>query len=116
MIQKTFNSFIYALRGLRTTWSEEHNFRTEVFATIFVVISIFYFDFSYLESALLIVAVTLVLCAEIINTVVEDLCNKVEPKHDPIIAKIKDTSGAFVLVAVVGSLVIGIFVLLSHFS
>ncbi|MES3004629.1 MAG: diacylglycerol kinase family protein [Patescibacteria group bacterium] len=115
MIQKTINSFRYALRGLKTTWSEEHNFRTEVFATVLVVISIFYFDFTFVEAAILVLAVTLVLCAEIINTVVEDLCNKVEPSHDPIIAKIKDTSGAFVLVAVIGAVVAGVFVLLNHF-
>jgi len=115
MIQKTINSFRYAFRGLRTTWDEEHNFRTEVFFAVLVVASIFYFDFSFIEAALLVLAMTFVLCAEIINTVVEDLCNKVEPGHDAIIAKIKDTSGAFVLIAVIGAIGCGVFVLLNHF-
>lgn len=116
MIQKTINSFTYAIRGLRTVWNEEHNFRTEVVAGALVLISIFYFNFSLLESALLVFAVTLVLVSEIINTVVEDLCNKVEPSHDPIIAKIKDASGAFVLLSALGSLVIAVLVFLNHFS
>jgi len=116
MIQKTINSFTYALRGLKTVWNEEHNFRTEVVAGILVIGSIFYFDFSLLESSLLIFAITLVLVSEIINTVIEDLCNKVEPSHDYIIAKIKDASGAFVLLSSLGSLTIGILVFLNHFS
>jgi len=115
MLQKTINSFTYAIRGLKTVWSEEHNFRTEVIATLVVVFAMFYFDFTMLESALLVFAITLVLVAEIINTVVEDLCNKVEPNHDPIIAKIKDASGAFVLVAVIGAVIAGVFVLMNHF-
>jgi diacylglycerol kinase len=61
-------------------------------------------------------AIALVLVAEIINTVVEDLCNKVEPAHDSVIAKIKDTSGAFVLVASMASATIAILVYLNHFN
>ncbi len=116
MLQKTINSFTYAIRGLKTVWNEEHNFRTEVVGAVLVIASMFYFEFSLLESALLVFAITLVLVSEIINTVVEDLCNKVEPSHDPIIAKIKDTSGAFVLLSAVGSVVIAVLVFLNHFS
>ena len=115
MLQKTINSFRYAFRGLQTVWIEEHNFRIEVFATLAVVISVFYFDFVLLESALLIFAVTLVLVSEIINTVIEDLCNKVESQHDPVIAKIKDASGAFVLVSSTGALIVGLLVFYNHF-
>jgi diacylglycerol kinase (ATP) len=55
------------------------------------------------------------LSAEIINTSIEDLCNKVEPEYDPVIGKIKDTTGAFVLVAALGSVLVGVLVFYSHF-
>jgi len=113
---RTVKSFKYAVRGLTTTWKEEVNFRIEVLAGAVVIFCIYYFDFSYIESALSVVAVALVLVSEVINTIVEDFCNKVEPNQDPIIGKIKDMSAGFVLLSTLSAVVIGIFVLLNHFT
>ena len=115
MITKVFHSFLFAWRGLLTVWNEEHNFRIEIVVALLVIFSIFYFQFSFIEAVLCIIAMTIVLSAEIINTVIEDLCNKVEPHHDQIIAKIKDTSGAFVLVSVLGAIIVGLLVFYHHF-
>ena len=115
MITKVTISLKSALNGLTTTWKEEHNFRIEIIAAIAVIFCIFYFHFSFIESSVCIIAITIVLSAEIINTVVEDLCNKVEPKYDSVIGKIKDTSGAFVLVSALGSLILGVLVFFHHF-
>lgn len=112
---RTLKSFKYALNGFRTVWKEEVNFRVEVFAGIIALSSIFYFDLNYLEASLIIFAVTLVLVSEIINTIVEDLCNKIEPNNDPVIGKIKDLSASFVLLSCSGSLVVGIYVFCEHF-
>ena len=112
---KTLNSFTFALNGLRTTWKEERNFRIEILATIPIVFSIFYFHFSFIESAFCIIAIIIVLSSEIINTAIEDLCNKVEPNHNPMIGKIKDLMAAFVLVSVLGASVVGLLVFYHHF-
>ncbi len=115
MLKKSFDSFRFAINGLKTVWREEHNFRIEVIVAVLVGIIIFYFDFSFVESAFCIIAMTLVLSAEIINTVVEDMCDRIEPNEDPVIGKIKDTAGAFVLVSVIGAIVVGILVFYNHF-
>ncbi len=116
MIKKTTNSFFYAFNGLRTTWNEENNFRIEVVVAFLLSIFMVYFKFSFIEAALCVFAMTLVLTSEIINTAIEDLCNRVEPNHDPLVGKIKDTVGAFVLVAGTGSIVIGVMVFIHHFT
>jgi diacylglycerol kinase len=115
VLTKLFNPFKCALRGLVTTWQEENNFRLEIIATLVVVFCLFYFNFSFVESALCILVITVVLSAEIINTAVEDLCNKVESEYDPIIAKIKDTSSGFVLVSSLGAFIVGAIVFYHHF-
>ncbi len=109
------NSFIFACRGLRNTWREEINFRIEVLVMLCLSFFIFYFKFSLAETAFCLVAVTMVLSAEIINTAIEDLCNKIEPNHDPVIGKIKDTASAFVLVSTLGSIAVGCIVFYNHF-
>ena len=51
-----------------------------------------------------------VLAAEIVNTAIEDLCNKVEPNTDSVIGKIKDTMGGFVFIVALGSAIIGVMI------
>lgn len=115
MFKKVYNSFLFALNGLKITWREEHNFRIEVIVGIVVLFFIFYFNFTLLESAICIIAMTLVLTSEIINTAIEDLCNKVEPNQDIFIGKVKDTASAFVFISVIGALTLGILVFVNHF-
>ncbi|MEN9649426.1 MAG: hypothetical protein RL094_393 [Candidatus Parcubacteria bacterium] len=116
IIKKVLRSFQHALRGFATVAREEHNFKIHILAALVVILCSVYFDFSFVESSLLILAIVMVLGAEIVNTAIEDLCNKVEPAHDPIIGKIKDTLAAFVLVTAVAAVIIGIMVFTHHFK
>lgn len=113
---RIIESIGYAVNGLKTTWREEQNFRIETFIGLVIFFCVYYFDFSFVESALCVVAVAIVLISEVLNTIVEDFCDKVEPNQDPIIGKIKDMSAGFVLISVLTSIIIGIFVLLNHFK
>jgi diacylglycerol kinase len=112
---KTLKSFNYAVKGLISTWKEEPNFRIEVIVAVLVLFCMFYFSFTLAEIAFCILVITMVLTAEIVNTIIEDVCNKIEPNHDPFIEKIKDMSSAFVLLSTLGSLAIGIIVFYNHF-
>ncbi|MFZ2522599.1 MAG: diacylglycerol kinase family protein [Minisyncoccia bacterium] len=115
MFQKFINSFGYAYRGIRTVFLEERNFKIEAFIALVVSIFAYAFDFSPIEILFCLVAITIVLLSEIINTAMEDLCTKVEPNHDHTIGKIKDIMAGFVLVSSVGALLIGVIVFYNHF-
>lgn len=115
MFDRILKSFVYAARGLGIVWREEQNFRLEIFAGVVVLAAAYFFRFTYIESALVVLAVTAVLCAEILNTAIEDLCNKIEPNQDSAIRKIKDIAAAFVLVAVIGAVFLVAFAFAIHF-
>ncbi len=110
-----YNSFLCSLGGFRTVFREERNFKIEVGAGALILASACIVDFSWIERALLLVAVFTVIAAEIINTTLEDLCDKVEPGHDPTIGKIKDMMAAYVLVSVVGAVLLGVTVYANHY-
>lgn len=114
-MQKVINSFGWAINGVRTTWREEMNFRIEILCAFGVVVAGVYLNFSKIEWAFIVACITAVLAAETINTAIEDLCNKVEPNTDPIIGKIKDVMGGFVLIVVAGASIIGLMVFSNHF-
>jgi len=96
-------------------WKEEINFRIETLVAFFVLLFAWYFDFSFAENVAVLVAIFLVLSGEIINTAIEDLCNKIEPNTDMAIAKIKDVMAGFVLLSSLGASILGVFVLVNHF-
>lgn len=115
IFEDTWQSFLYALKGLKTVWKEERNFRIEIVVAIIIAIVAYYFNFSFAESSLIAVAIIIVLMSEIINTVVEDLCNKIEPGQNAKIGKIKDVGASLSLVSSIGALVLGILVFAHHF-
>lgn len=115
MANKLFKSFGWAMSGVRTAWVEEVNFRIEAFAGLAVLITAYYLGFTMLEWMIIIACIGAVLSAEMVNTAIEDLCNKVEPSTDPIIGKIKDTMGGFVLVVSLTSAIIGVMLFSNYF-
>lgn len=109
-------SFKDAVRGIACVWKEERNFRIESIVGILIVGLAFYFDFSFSERAFLLVAVASVLVAEIVNTALEDMCNKIEPSQDSVIGKIKDMCAGFVLVTALLSIALALVIFFEHFS
>lgn len=109
-MKKLLLSFTWAKNGLRTVWFEERNFRIEISIGLIVILFGIFSDLSRIDWALLWIAIVMVLCSEIINTAFEDICNKIEPKNDPVIGKIKDIMAGFVSVSCIGAVFIGIIV------
>lgn len=102
------------MNGIRTVWREEVNFRIEIaVATVIVALGV-YLNILILEWMIIAVCIGAVLAAEMMNTAIEDLCNKVEPNTDPIIGKIKDIMGGFVLIVSITSAVIGLMIFANY--
>ena len=113
-MEKIYTSFGWARHGLYTVWKEEINFRREVFAGFLVIAASFYFNFSRVEWIIAIACITIVLIGEVVNTVVEDLCNKIEPHHDPMIGKVKDMAAGFMLLSLIGTSLMGLLLFGPH--
>ncbi|KKU81736.1 MAG: Diacylglycerol kinase [Parcubacteria group bacterium GW2011_GWA1_47_8] len=108
------NSIKWALFGIRNTWREEMNFRIEITGAIVASITSWYLGFDWLEWIIVIGCITIVLAAEMINTAIEDLCNKVEPAIDPAVGKIKDMMAGFTLLSSLGATLIGVILFGRH--
>lgn len=114
-MSRFLKSFLYAFYGLKTAWNEEPNFRIQTILAFIVLGFAFFFHFSYMELVAIVVSIILVTTAEIFNTAIEDLCNRIESNHDPEIKKIKDLIAAGVLAASAGALILGVLTFIHHF-
>lgn len=115
-MQRTYKSFKDALSGFKVVLVEERNFKIEIVISLLVLIFVTIFNFSLYEIVPLLIVMFMVITAEIVNTAVEDICNKIQPNQDAVIGKIKDMMAAYVLLTVVCSVVVGSIVVFNHFE
>lgn len=98
-----------AFEGLLHTITHQRNFQIQIAVGFMVVLLAFWFGFSRFEWLILIITITLVLAAEILNTVVEiviDLAVKEQLLPDAKLAK--DVSAAAVLLIALFAVLVGI--------
>jgi undecaprenol kinase/diacylglycerol kinase (ATP) len=109
---KRLNSFAFAFNGLKILLKEEHNSRIHLFFTICVLLASIYFNISTFEWIAIIFAIGFVITLEIINSVIENICDFISPEKNIQIKKIKDLSAAGVLVSSIIALIIGVIIFL----
>jgi diacylglycerol kinase len=112
-MKKFITSFGWARKGITTVWKEERNFRIEFVIAVIVILAAFVREFTPVQWLFLIIAIALVLLAEIVNTAIEDICDMIEPNMSPAIGKIKDMMAAYVLFSSIVAAVIGVFIFLA---
>ncbi|MEK7460302.1 MAG: diacylglycerol kinase family protein [Patescibacteria group bacterium] len=113
-MKKIIKSFQWALNGLRTVWQQEMNFRIEFIVSMIGILAGVFLRFASLEWIILVVCITAVLAAEVVNTAVENICDRIEPGHDILIGKIKDIMAGFVLLVILGASIVAV-ILFSSF-
>lgn len=98
----------FAVNGLVHAIKSEKSVRTHLAATlgVFTILGVVQPELFWWAIVTL-VAIN-VIAAELINTAIETLCDRIHPDHDPAIKLIKDIGAGAVLVVSAGAIVIGI--------
>jgi len=105
-----FGSIKYALAGIWHALKNNRNLRIAFFVAALVIIFGLYFQVTTIEMIILLITILLVILTEMINTSIEEMVNLITTEHK-IEAKIaKDVSAGMVLTAVIGSVVLGVYV------
>ncbi len=112
--RKAARSFGHAGRGILHVLRTEQNVQIHLIAAAVVVGLAFYFRIGSLEFAAVLLAIGLVVTAEVINTVIEDLLDLIHPARHPAVGKIKDALAGAVLIAAVIAAAVGALVFLPY--
>jgi diacylglycerol kinase len=108
-------SFRHALDGLREAFHSQRNIRLQCAIGFLLLIVSSLLQLPFFEFALILALISLVLCAELMNTAVEGLLDQqVGAVFHPAVRRIKDLAAASVLVVCVGASALGAAVLLPH--
>ena len=106
-MKRFLKGFAYAAAGIVHGFTER-NFRVHVCAVCFVSwFALRFYELSRGEWAALLLTFAAVLSAELFNTSVERLCDKVSPEKDKHIRRCKDCAAGAVLISAVIAVVVG---------
>ena len=108
-------SFKFAFSGLRTAVLKGRNFRIQLgMGTLAAILGVV-LKISMSEWLDLVLIVTLVLILELVNTVIETILNIVNPEISERVKIAKDVAAATVLLASIGSVIIGALLFIPKF-
>lgn len=113
-LSSRLRSFGHAFRGLKVLLQTQPNARIHAVATVLVVAASVLLRISPMEWVLIVLAIASVWTAEALNTAIEFLVDLVSPDPHPLAGKVKDVAAGAVLIAAIGSAVIGGFVFGPH--
>lgn len=109
-----WRSFYYAFAGIGYCLRTQRNFRIHTLATVVVAVLGALLGLSGVEWAVLALTVTMVLAAEMVNTVVEAAVDLASPGLHPLAKVAKDVAAGAVLVTAMGAVVVGVCVFVPH--
>ena len=107
-------SFQYAFQGLFHTLKYNQNFKIQIVGALLVVLASIYFKVNPFEMGILGVMILLVMCAEMINTAMEEIVNLITTNHQKEAKIAKDVAAGMVLLTFLGSLVVGVLIFFPH--
>lgn len=103
-------SFGYSLEGLSHAIKQNRNLKIHFFAALIVVLVSLFFHVTAFEMSVLGVTILLVIASEMINTAIEEMVNLITSEHRREAKSAKDVAAGMVLVASIGSVIIGFLI------
>lgn len=101
MLIKNINSYcmsyVFAIRGVRVALTQERQMLLHLVAATLVIVLNIILKISKTDWIITIILIGLVLMAEIFNTAIEKMADRITKEQDPFIRDIKDLSAGAVL-------------------
>jgi diacylglycerol kinase (ATP) len=97
-------AFFYSRDGLKAAFNNEAAFRQEIFLFILFLPILYYLPISHVFKGLLLLANTLVLIVELLNSAIEAIVNLASPEYHNLAKQAKDMGSAAVLISLCISL------------
>ena len=98
--------FAFALAGIRMAWRTESSFKVHVVAAFAAFGALLFWRPAPLWWAIIALVVAAVVAAELVNTAIEHLSDRLHPEQHPHIKVVKDCAAGAVLVATVAALAV----------
>ncbi len=108
-VKKLGMSFVYAFKGIMYCIRHERNIRIHIVALVYVIFFSLFYSFSKTEYTIIILTCAFVISAELFNTAIEVVIDKVSPKFSVFAMVGKDIAAGAVLISAAAAVAVGVF-------
>ena len=114
MIRKHLTSYRYAIRGIALAFRSENNMIIHLAAGVAVVVVNYLLKVTTTEWLITLMLIGLAWTAEIFNTAIEKLADRVSREHDPLIGQAKDLASGAVLIICLFAVICAVVIYLPY--
>jgi diacylglycerol kinase (ATP) len=107
VLKSRIRSFRFAVNGIISLFKHEHNSRIHLLATAATIALGILLKLNFYEWALLILVIGIVFIAELLNSSIESLADRIDNEQNELIMRAKDYGAAAVLISALMSIVVG---------
>ncbi|MGL4225249.1 MAG: diacylglycerol kinase [Vibrio sp.] len=98
-LSRIFYATGYSIKGLIAAWKNEAAFRQEVMLALPLTIVTFFLPVTKIEQLLLVGCLVLILIAELFNSALEAVVDRISTEHHQLSGRAKDIGSAAVFIA-----------------
>ncbi len=102
-LQRLLNAARYSWKGLKAAFGSQASFRQEVAALLILIPCAFWLGTDAARRALLIFSALLIPLAELVNSAIEAIVDRIGPEEHALSGQAKDIGSAAVLVALIAA-------------
>ena len=111
-IVRIYQAFFYSMAGFKATWRHEEAFRQEVLLTVVMIPAALWLGNDTFEKVILIGCLLLVLLAELLNSAIEAVVDRIGSEKHELSGRAKDIGSAAVFLTLVWTAVVWTAVLI----
>jgi diacylglycerol kinase (ATP) len=115
-IERIIDAFGYSMKGIAAAWKHEAAFRQEVILAVFLIPTAFWLAQTHIELILLIASVFWVLMAELANSAIEAVVDRLGTERHELSGRAKDIGSALVLISLLLMAIIWAIVAINRFG
>ena len=105
-IARIIYAFKYSLEGLVSVFKSESAFRQDILLCICALLIQFVIDVPIYSRIIMVASLLFIIIAELINTAIETIIDRIGPEKHPLSKKAKDIGSAIVMLSITGTVIL----------
>ncbi len=110
-LKRLYNAFFFSIDGFKACFRTEQAFRQEIYLSLVALPLAFWFGHTAIERVLLITSILLILMAEMLNTAIERVVDRISLERHALSKDAKDIGSAIVLLALINAIITWVLII-----
>lgn len=100
-VRRIFRAFQHSIDGIIATFKSESAFRQDIALCVLAIILSCFLDVSTLSRIIMLFSLAFIIIAELVNTAIETIIDRISPIKHPLSKKAKDIGSAIVMITII---------------